>query len=480
MSDSSVPSFTEFYPHIRYQKQVIDDVFINFDYSQGVHEILLSGSAGSAKSLLMAHCLIRHLLTFKRARGCIGRFAMPDLRDTLFARILEHLEGTTKPDGSLFREGHDFGWRETNCSVWFSNGSEILARSWADKKFKKLGSTEFSVACIEELTENEGEYWGAIQILRSRVGRLPHVPQSWIMYATNPDAPSHPAYEYFQIGERQQGMVQNLKPMRHVYFSLTKDNPFLPSWYTDHLESTLDPKMARRLVHGEWIEITQDVVYYAYGAHNFSDSEYQVDPLYPIYLSFDFNIGRDKPLSAVVTQAIPDKNGKEYYIHAFDEFVLDGADTLEMMEEIGASDILDYETDFIVNGDATGGARSTQSKLSNYDIIKQYLNSQRRASGKVDFQIQVPLSNPPIRARHNLVNAYCRAANGKVKLTVYRKCKTLDKGMRLTALKKGGNYIEDDSKPYQHITTALGYHIHWVEKNAARIGKPNIREAAIR
>ena len=78
--------------------------------------------------------------------------------------------------------------------------------------------------------------------------------------------------------------------------------------------------------------------------------------------------------------------------------------------------------------------------------------------------MQVPRSNPPVRTRHNIVNAYCQNDLGQHRLTVYAKCKTLDKGLRLTALKKGGSYIEDDSKPYQHITTALGYGVVYTSK----------------
>jgi hypothetical protein len=59
-----------------------------------------------------------------------------------------------------------------------------------------------------------------------------------------------------------------------------------------------------------------------------------------------------------------------------------------------------------------------------------------------------------------LTNGQFKNANGKVNLFVDKGCKTLEKGFRLTKLKPGGQYIEDDSKPYQHITTAAGYGIH--------------------
>lgn len=203
-SKASTPTYSEFDPYeISWQGRLIDDVFHNVDYTLGVHEFLLSGTIGSGKSLPAAHCMIRQLLTWPKARGVLARRAMPDLRDTIFGKLCEHLEGTVKADGSIFREGKDYGVARNNCRIWFANQSEVISRSWADKRAKKMGSIEASCAIVEELTENDEDDWNAIRYLRMRVGRLPHVPQAWIIYCTNPDAPSHFAYDYFQIGQRQ-------------------------------------------------------------------------------------------------------------------------------------------------------------------------------------------------------------------------------------------------------------------------------------
>lgn len=202
--EGSTPSYSEFNPYlIPWQKRLVEDLFHNFDYSLGVHEVLLSGSVGSGKSLPAAHCAVRHLFTYPRSRCLLGRRAMPDLRDTIFAKICEHLDGTVKADGTLFREGKDYGVARHNCRIWFANGSEVISRSWADTNHRKLGSIEVSIAIVEELSENDNDDELALRYLRMRVGRLPHVPQQWIIYCTNPDSPGHFAYKYFQIGLRQ-------------------------------------------------------------------------------------------------------------------------------------------------------------------------------------------------------------------------------------------------------------------------------------
>lgn len=192
---SSTPNLVEFDPRIiPYQYEVINDVRQNFDYSKGVYEILLSGSVGSAKSILMAHLAVTHCMLFPGARVCLGRRSLPDLKDTIFAKICEHMEGA-------LIYGEDYTIKETNGYINFpQHGSEIISRSWANKRYTRARSLELSMLVIEELTENNNdEFLGFYKEYRARVGRLPHVPENLVVCATNPDAPSHAAYDYFIV-----------------------------------------------------------------------------------------------------------------------------------------------------------------------------------------------------------------------------------------------------------------------------------------
>jgi hypothetical protein len=98
----------------------------------------------------------------------------------------------------------------------------------------------------------------------------------------------------------------------------------------------------------------------------------------------------------------------------------------------------------------------TRSIKSDYDIIEGFLS---KYSKTLNFEMRVPRSNPPLRRRHNLVNAYFSNENNQVRLLVYDKW--VDKGFRLTAFKKGSGLIEDDNLPEQHVTTAIGYMIDY-------------------
>ena len=438
----SHPTIETFNPFaVPYQAKVIREID-TFDYkTNGMLEILLSGSVGSAKSILGAHMAVRHCLMYPGARFALCRRALPDLKSTIFQTILEHLEC------DALVEGRDYWVNQTRARVLFSNGSEIIPLYWADKRYKRARSVELSAALFEELTESSNEEEQAFHEIKARVGRRHHVPERFLMALTNPDSPRHWAYKYFILN---QGLT------RRVFYSRTEDNPFLPKTYIEQLKRDLDPKQARRMIYGEWIEIEEERVYYAYGTENYHpDLEYRPNGN-PIGIAFDFNIAAGKPMSAAIGQYDRVRD----IFHFYGEVIVAGARTLDLLEEIAGRGILNHPGGVKIYGDATGKARSTNSIHSDYDVIEKFMANHRTPHGmRLSYEMCVPQSNPPVRERHNIVNGYCHSAAGDRRLHVYKGCATIDEGMRLTALKKGSAYVEDDSKAYQHVTTAMGYFI---------------------
>lgn len=436
---SSTPNLEEFDPRvIPYQHQVVSDIFENYDYSLGTHEVLLSGSVGSAKSLLMAHVAVMHCLTFPKAVGMLGRRSLPDLKDTILRKILDHMQGS-------LRENIDYFFNQSNSKLTFSNGSQILCRTWGDKRYSKFRSLELSFAIIEELTENDSDEFDEFyKELRARVGRLPHIKQNFLLCATNPDAPSHSAFNYF---------IASQIPTRHVYYSITTDNPFLPKTYIQQLLETYTAQEAERMIYGRWVEIKTEVIYYAFDEKMSVIDTYKVNPSHPIFITYDFNIGINKPMSVAFFQYIND------VFYFFYEIVISGSNTLETCDEMIAKGLLTYPTRYVIHGDASGRAKSSKYNRTDYDIIKKALDDYIGPHGRIEVDVDVPLSNPPVRKRHIIVNGQLKNAKGETHIKITKDCVTIIKGLRLSKLKKGGQYIEDDSDPWQHITTAIGYGI---------------------
>ena len=466
VTDRETPSFLEFNPkRILWQHRAIYDIFKNpyteLNPETGVLELvtreyLFSGSVGSAKSILLAHIIVKHCTMFKRAKVGIGRLSLKDLKDTLYQMILDHLD-------EAFEEGKDYRINGKGHIV-FKNKSKIIPFGWHDKRYKKFRSHSFSLFVIEELTENKTrEFYDEIKM---RMGRIQGIPFSAIISATNPDDPKHWAYEYFIEGAKK-------NPNISVYYSITEQNPFLNPSYIRGLRATLDPKMALRMLKGHWISILTDKIYYSFHDDHNVIENYTIDPRYPVGMTWDFNIGAGKPMSMCLFQYIDEK------FYFFDEVVIPGTRTLDIMEELQSRGYFDKGYKWEIYGDASGKSNDTRSIKTDYSIIKNFLSNYEtpkveESPGRwvpgppIVYEYKVQLANPPIRMRHNMVNAALLNDLKERSLFVLRKCSTIRKGLQLTALKKGAEYIEDDGPecPYQHVTTAIGYAVVRIRKKS--------------
>ncbi|MGB0452594.1 MAG: phage terminase large subunit [Bacteriovoracaceae bacterium] len=465
----STPNFSEFDPSkVKYQAWVIALVCQFWNYKKwGLLTILLSGSFGSAKSIIIAHLAVYHCLKYPKALFLLGRRSMPDLKSTIFKKILEHI------DEELI-EGVDYVVNKTSATITFSNGSMIESISWADGNYFRARSKEASSGAIEEATESDGDAFEAIKEFTNRLNRLSHVPQAFLIMATNPDDPRHPVHkEYIEKGFKFQDWYKNYflekkinrvdgEPFkigkkflnRIVFYSVTFDNPFLDKNYIQDVMATYSKLEIQRFIYGKWIAITGKGVYHAYDpAKNYlSETEYVVNPAYPIHISHDFNISRNKPMSACAQQYI---NGQW---HTFKEWVVLSLRTGEIMEEIGASGVLDHGCTIVINGDGCGDHNDTRNIQTDYDIIEKFYADYRDPQGRtISWIFDVPLKNPPIKARHNIANGKLCNAHGEINWFIYKGCPNCDQAMAQTRLKKGSNYIEDDSDFFQHVGTAMTY-----------------------
>lgn len=453
---TSTPSFFEFNPQlIPYQYRVIHDIKCNFDYSLGPHYVLLSGSIGSAKSCLMAWIIIKHCTEFDGARALIGRKSMPDLKDTIFLKIIEMLEGA-------FIEGVDYSINYTTTTIKFRNGSEIITRSWHDRKYKKFRSLELSLVAIEELTENDARDWEFFIEVIGRLERLPHVPENIFIAATNPDDPSHEAYKFFIKDSIKSGYKATKNNNIHTYYSLTEQNPFLPKSYMNNLMNMYDSKMIRRLLYGEWLYIKSDVIYYEYNPDKHFILENTVpDVSLPLRLTFDFNIRKGKPMSSAAF-TYNKRTGKFIFI---DEVAIEGARTRDALEEWGGKGYFDlpHNPKIIIHGDAAGHAGDSRGYESDYTIIEKYLaNYSRKDRKRLEYEIDVPRSNPAVRDRHNTMNGQLCNAYGESNIAIDRRCTMIDAGLSNTRLKEGSQYMEDQDTEGQDISTAISYGVHYV------------------
>jgi hypothetical protein len=433
---SAVPTLSEFDPYkVPYQIKVISLIRQEYNYNLGPLEVLLSGSVGSAKSLLLAHIVATHVILYPGAGVLVGRRVHKDMKNTIWAMIIKHY-----PDLRKY-------WNKSDTTIRLPNGSIIYGVSWDKGDYDKFRSYELSLAVIEELTENDT--MDMVTEIRMRLGRAQGVRENLLICATNPDSPSHPAYEYF---------IEGASESRRVFYSKTEDNPFLPKWYIESLRKTLDHKQALRMLQGQWIEINKDNVYYAYeDVNNYRDYVYKWDLSKPLDLFLDFNNSKSgKPMSIGAGQFI---NGQ---YHIGKTWIIGGMRTLDIMDEVANDGYLDMGFPMVrFFGDASGRHGDTRANKPDWDLIENFIANYRpKHRAYLDYEIEVPAANPAIKARHNLVNGLCRNDLEQSNLFIYKEAKDLGKGLRLTQLKENARLIEDDSLREQHITTALGYYCY--------------------
>jgi len=202
---------------------------------------------------------------------------------------------------------------------------------------------------------------------------------------------------------------------------------------------------------GDCIRKTGLEIYYSFDRETHVTSEAERDENLPILWAHDFNIGEGKPMSSCLCQikkGEDEEGNKRAELHIFDEIILDTADTHQAAEE--CKQRYSDTGQVVVYGDASGKARDTRSKVTDYVILREHSFGKQK----------VPTGNPPIRDRHNAVNAMLKNANGDVRVRVHPRCKTLIKGLETVSLKPGAQYLEEETY-HQHVTTALGYLINY-------------------
>lgn len=122
------------------------------------------------------------------------------------------------------------------------------------------------------------------------------------------------------------------------------------------------------------------------------------------------------------------------------------------------------DAEIIINGDASGDNRSTQSQYTNYATMQKIL----KENGYTNFKFELRRFNPPIKSRIAAFNARVKNSKGEVHLFVDKnKCPYLMKNIYNLKYKEGTSLIDApsiyqikndrDKKFYLHIFDAASY-----------------------
>ena len=205
-------------------------------------ELFYGGGAGGGKSYLGNIWLIFSCLAYPGTRWLMGRARLKSLKESTFLTFLAVLK-----DWGL-KKDKDWRYNAMEGAVHFSNGSDVYLKDLflypTDPEFDSLGSTEYTGAFMDEVSEiSEKAKMIVMSRLRYKLDEFDLIPK--LLMASNPA--KNWAYKDFWRPWRD-GKLDDYK---QFIPALVGDNPFMSKYYKENLLK-LDKNSKERLLFGNW------------------------------------------------------------------------------------------------------------------------------------------------------------------------------------------------------------------------------------
>ena len=373
------------------------------------------GGIGSGKTFTGVCWLLKQALAGKGKKLLALANTYSQLKDVLYPKIFNIL------DLYGIEEGRWYTFNRTSKDLYFKhNGSIIMFRSLS--KYNIIRGIEVSHALIDEARDTTEE---AVNVV---LGRLRETKWAKLRITTTP-AGYNWLYDWYKSGKME------------TFFMSTFENTHLPNDYIKNLEERYSGPFLRQELHAEFVNFGGLLVYSEFDRKkNIFDTD--INDYRVLHIGMDFNIN---PFCATV---VVEKDNKYYVI---DEIILRGLDINAMINEIKKR----YnKTDIYIYPDASGNNRN----VINSDTVIKAL---QRAFG-ID-NIKFYSRNPRIYNRVNIVNNWLK----KEKILINKKCINLIKDFeRVKFVNTGSFEIDKSNKELTHMSDALGYMVHYIEKRA--------------
>ncbi len=383
-----------------------------------------SGPIGSGKSQALCHEAIRLSYMNPGRLGLLGAPTYPMLRDATQAALVEILESNDIP------YEHN---KAENTFVMLDTRSRILFRPVDE--FERLRGTNLAWFGLDELTYTQEESWLRLE------GRLrdPKAARLCGFGVWTPKGYDWVYRKFISDKVNGYGAVQAAPFENRHLLDKTPD-------YYERLKSSYDARFYEQEVLGQYLSMHGGKVYVAFERER-NVGKAEVDERLPLLWALYFNVD---PMCSVIAQVYRDGR-----VTVLDEIVLSRASTYDACSEFLAR-FESHAGGLVVYADATGARMQTTGK-SDLAILRDALKNY----GQAEFRI--PMSNPVVRERVQLMNAKLAAANGERLLQVHPRCTELIRDFEQVLYKEGSGVVDKDKDPKRtHLSDALGYLV-WQE-----------------
>jgi len=373
----------------------------------------LTGGRGSGKSFSVCQSALMAGSKEKKKIVCL-REVQETLKKSLYTEFV------TKIDD----EFHKYGWEYNKSDIWNNvNGSTVTFSGMADRNTSSLEALKgFSSVDIFIIDEAQSISKAALDYFMPLLGRKKGCIALLLFNKTQMNLP---------IWE-----VLNLdRPASYVYYLETTylDNPYVDDIFIKIAEELKlnKPDEYECYYLNKPNDAFINLVVKNLSEDNFCKINYQ--DTWDLHISCDFNVD---PMSWVLAHKT------ETSVYFFDELVIENTNTRKTVEEF----LIRYgnhKGNIIINGDASGDSRHTDSEHSNYAII---LNMLRKHFKNRDISVQVKGFNPPIKNRVTAWNQKILTDDGKRQIYIDPiKCKWLRYNCKRLKYKEGTSIIETPS-----------------------------------
>lgn len=410
--------------------------FFKIPHNNSLDVCIYQGGFGSGKTWCGSLLGIMLAHKYPGCRGLVGAKEYELVRKTTLVSYFEHFEKLG------LKQGVDYTYNKVDKIIRFSNGSEILFSALDDpEKFKSLN---LHWAEIEEASQISDESF------KQLIGRLRNTNRgkNWKRFRYRLFGHTNPQPNKGWLWER---FVENKQDNYRLVVAPTTNNIYLPEHFVKSMQDSYDEEYYRINVLGEFGDYNSGLVVKGFSDDNIKQLKYSED--IPIHLTCDFNVD---PMCWGIAH-IDNTN-----VYFFDEIVVENATTeicfKEFMRRYPKKD-----AEIIINGDASGDNRSTQSQFTNYAIMRKLLTD----NGYTNFKFGLRPYNPPILSRVESFNARVKNANGQRHLFVDKKCKYILKNIYNLKYKEGTTIIDTptivqlkkdrDAKFLGHMFDAISY-----------------------
>lgn len=414
---------------------------------------VLYGSAGSGKSFSVAQKIIKRLVEEQGHHAWCFRKVSTFIPESVFAALLEVIDS--------FGVRHLVKVNKTNRTIAFTNGNMITCAGLDDQeKIKSIA--KMTIAWVEETTEFDEQDIDQIG-LRMR-GESPVLRE--LIMTFNPVSELHWLKAKFF-----DDVTPELEKRLFLLHTTYKDNAFLGEEYVSRLESMYlhDENLYRIYVLGAWGRMKTGQEYYKwFSFDHHTDDNVAYNPNYPLHISWDFNV---LPYMSMTIWQVERRTGTKIANTEFNHpewWQAKGIAEIAGQYPNNSTEAMCYHFldnwadklrhGVIIYGDATGKARHSSSKQTDYSIIKELLKSYI-----LDFK--VPRSNPIPMDVHSFMNRMMYGSlpihmviNPSMKYTIQDLTHVLEDGERRKVKQASRDPISKQTiEKFGHMSDSMDY-----------------------